>query len=340
MPRPRIVVLDGHTLNPGDNPWHDLEQLGDVTVYPRCAPEQVLERAAVADIVLTNKTRLAADVIDRLPALRFVAVLATGYDVVDVVAAARRGIAVSNVPEYGTDSVAQHTFALLLELASAVGAHHAAVRAGEWQRSPDFSFWLRTPVELAGLTMGIVGCGRIGARVASIAAAFGMRVAISGRHRRDVPGRQWLAIEELFAAADVVSLHCPLSADNLRFVNRQLLRRMRRTAFLVNTARGALVDEADLAAALRDGTIAGAALDVVAAEPIRTDNPLLTAPNCILTPHLAWTSLAARRRLMAIAVDNVRAHLAGAPVNVVNAPPPDGWPSPAHCDTGHAPARR
>lgn len=320
MRPPTIVVLDGYSLNPGDNPWNALEQLGDLTIYPRSAPNQVVERAAAAQIVLTNKTPIDAAAIESLPELRFISVLATGYDVVDVDAAGRRGIAVSNVPEYGTESVAQHTIALLLELANAVGEHHNAVSIGTWQRSPDFAFWLRAPIELAGLTMGIVGYGRIGARVAEIAAAFGMRVAITGRRRRVVPNMEWMAIDQLFATADVVSLHCPLSADNLRFVDGRLLQRMRPSAFLINTARGALVDEGALAAALRAGVIAGAALDVVSAEPIQPDNPLLGAPNCILTPHLAWASVAARRRLMAITVENVRSYLAGSPINVVNIP--------------------
>lgn len=319
----RIVVLDGHTLNPGDNPWDELATLGELEVYERSAPVEVVPRARGAEIVLTNKTVLDAAALAALPELRFVAVLATGYNVVDVAAARARGIVVANVPEYGTDSVAQHVLALLLELASGVGEHDAAVHAGEWQRCPDFSFWRRPLVELAGLTFGIVGFGRIGRRVGELANALGMRVIASGRSGAAYagdpswPGFARQPVEVLFAASDAVSLHCPLTADNVRFVNAALLARMRPSAFLINTARGGLVDESALAAALARGELAGAGLDVVSEEPIRDDNPLLAAPRCILTPHLAWATLAARRRLMAIAVANVRAWLAGAPINVV-----------------------
>lgn len=316
----KIVVLDGYTLNPGDNPWDALAALGDLTVYDRSAPSEVVERARGAEIVLTNKTVLDAATIAALPDVRFIAVLATGYNVVDVAAARARGIQVANVPEYGTDSVAQHVFALLLELASAVGAHDAAVHAGQWVRSPDFCFWRGSLVELAGLTMGIVGYGRIGQRVGELARAFGMRVVASGRPGKGASGGgdvERLPIDELFAASDVVTLHCPLTADNARFVDAKLLRRMKPNAFLINTARGALIDEPALAQALRDGVLAGAGLDVLSSEPPHADNPLLTAPRCIVTPHVAWATLAARRRLMATAVENVRAWLAGAPINLV-----------------------
>jgi len=319
----RIVVLDGHTLNPGDNPWDELAALGELEVHVRSAPDEVVPRARGAQVVLTNKTVLDRGALERLPELRFVAVLATGYNVVDVDAARERGIRVSNVPEYGTDSVAQHTVALLLELTQRVGEHDAAVRSGEWQRSPDFSFWHRPPLELAGLTCGVVGFGRIGRRVADLAHALGMRVVATGRPG-GAPARApawqpfaWRDLDQLCAEADVVTLHCPLTADNAGFVDDGLLGRMKRGALLLNTARGLLVDEAALARALRAGTIAGAALDVVSSEPIRPDNPLLGAPNLILTPHLAWASLAARRRLMRTVVANVRAFLDGAPANLV-----------------------
>jgi glycerate dehydrogenase len=314
----RIVVLDGHTLDPGDNPWDELASLGDLTVYERTPPELTVERARGADVVLTNKTRLDAAALAELPSLRFVAVLATGYDVVDVAAAAQHGIPVANVPEYGTDSVAQHVFALLLELCHRVGEHDRAVERGDWQRSPDFSFWLTPPIELAGKTMGIVGHGRIGRRVADIARAFGMSVLVSGRTRPAVTDATWVATDELFERSDVVSLHCPLTEATRALVDRTMLARMRPTAFLINTARGPLVDEEALAQALREGVIAGAGLDVVAVEPMRADNPLRDAPNCVITPHLAWASLAARRRLMGTAVENVRAFLAGSPIHVVN----------------------
>jgi glycerate dehydrogenase len=316
-----LVVLDGHTLNPGDNPWDDLARLGDLTVYDRTSRDQIAARARAAEIVLTNKTVLDAGTIGQLPRLRFVAVLATGYDVVDVAAARARGVTVSNVPEYGTDSVAQHVFALLLELCGHVAMHDAAVHAGEWTRSPDFCFWKMPLVELAGLTIGIVGYGRIGRRVAEISHAFGMQVLATGGSRRDLSPDQrssWVSTVELFATADVVSLHCPVTSDNRQFVDRELLAHMKPSAFLINTARGGLVNEGDLAAALNGGKLAGAAVDVVSVEPIRADSPLLSARNCIVTPHIAWASLAARRRLMAATVRNVAAFLAGRPINVVS----------------------
>ncbi len=316
-----IVVLDGHTLNPGDNPWDELAGLGKLTVHARTAPSEVVERAREADILLTNKTRLPAEVIGNLPRLKFVAVLATGYDVVDVAACAGRGIPVSNVPGYGTASVAQHVFALVLELANEAGSHDAAVRAGEW-RGPDWCFWKRPVLELSGRTMGIVGLGSIGRAVAHLAHAFGMRVAAHSRSRREplpYPGFAWLDLPELFAESDVISLHCPQTRDNAGFVDKSLIARMKPEAMLINTARGGLVNEADLAAALNAGAIRGAGLDVVSVEPIRPDNPLLTARNCVITPHMAWASREARKRLMDASAGNVRAFLAGRPVNVVDA---------------------
>jgi len=312
----KLVVLDGYTLNPGDNPWDALAALGQLTVYDRTPPEQIVPRAHDADIVLTNKTPLTAATLAQLPKLRFISVLATGQNIIDGAAARARGVPISNVPEYGTDSVAQHAFALLLELCHHVGAHDAAVKTGEWTRSPDFCFWKAPPIELAGLTMGIVGYGRIGRRVGALAQAFGMRLIVATRTPpRDVESR---SIAELFADADVVSLHCALTADNARFVDCALLGRMKRSAVLINTARGGLIDEPALAEALNAGTLAGAAVDVVSVEPMRPDNPLLHARNCIITPHIAWSSLAARRRLMAATVRNVQAFLTGRPINVVN----------------------
>lgn len=319
---PRIVVLDGHTLNPGDNPWTGVAALGDLTVFERTPAALVVERAAAADVVITNKTVLDRTAIAALERMRFISVLATGFNVVDGDAARERGIPVSNVPEYGSDSVAQHAFALLLELANGVGVHSSAVHAGEWSRSVDFCFWLRTPIELSGRTAGVVGFGRIGRRFAEIAHAFGMRVlATPSRTEPEPPPYEpfaWADVETIFAEADVVSLHCPLTATNERFVDAQLLRRMRPGAFLLNTARGALIDEPALAEALREGRLGGAGLDVVAAEPMPADHPLRGAPNCIITPHIAWASLAARRRMMRTTEDNVRAFLAGTPIHVVN----------------------
>jgi len=316
-----IVVLDGFTLNPGDNPWTALAQLGDLTVYDRTAPGKIVERASGAEIVLTNKTPLTAATLSGLPRLRFISVMATGYNIVDVAAARQHDIAVANVPEYGTDSVAQHVFALLLELCHQVARHDAAVKAGEWTAAADFCFWKAPPIELAGLTIGLVGFGRIGRRVGTLAHAFGMRVLAHAPSRRDAPGYQpfaWASLPEVFASADVVSLHCPLTADNTGFVNEGLLHRMKASAFFINTARGGLVDEAALAGALRDDVIAGAAVDVVSTEPMRADNPLLRAPRCIITPHIAWGSLAARRRLMQTTVQNVQAFLAARAMNIVN----------------------
>lgn len=319
---PRIVVLDGHTLNPGDLSWEGVAALGDLTVYERTPDALVRPRSAGAEIVITNKTVLDRATIADLDALRFIAVLATGYNVVDADAARERGIPVANVPEYGSDSVAQHAFALLLELANGAGVHGAAVRAGAWTAAQDFCFWLRTPFELCGRTAGVVGFGRIGRRFAEIAHAFGMHVlATPSRSHPDAPAYEpfaWADVDTIFAQADVVSLHCPLTAANQRFVDARLLATMKPDAVLLNTARGGLIDEAALAAALRAGALAGAGLDVVSVEPMRADNPLADAPNCVITPHIAWATLAARTRMMRTTEDNVRAFLAGAPLHVVN----------------------
>jgi len=317
----RIVVLDGHTLNPGDNPWDDLARLGELAVYDRTPLAQVVERADGAEIVLTNKTVIDGAAIAQLPALRLIAVLATGYNVVDIAAARAHGIKVSNVPEYGSADVAQHTLALLLELCHRVGDHTRAVAEGAWSRAPDFSFWLTPPRSLEGQTIGIVGYGRIGRQVAHLARALGMRVLASSRLARPSGGEPpdgWRTIPDLFAESDVISLHCPLTDDNAQFVNAALLARVRPGALLINAARGGLIDEPALAAALTEGRLAGAALDVLSREPPPPDHPLLHAPNCVITPHIAWASLAARRRLMAASVNNIRAFLAGKPVNVVN----------------------
>jgi glycerate dehydrogenase len=305
----RIVVLDGYTLNPGDNPWSGVEKLGELVVQDRTPPEQVVERARGAGVLLTNKTPITAEHIRDLPDLKFISVLATGFNIVDIAAARQRGIPVSNIPEYGTDSVAQFTFALLLELCHHVGLHDAAVKAGEWSSNADWTFW-RTPlVELAGRTMGIVGYGRIGRRVGEIAQAFGMRV---------MPADLDDPVEPVFSKADVVSLHCPLTPQNQGMVNSRLLERMQPHAMLINTSRGPLVVDQDLADALNAGSLAGAALDVVSTEPIRPDNPLLKARNCLLTPHIAWATLSARRRLMQTTAGNIAAFQAGRPMNVVN----------------------
>ncbi len=316
----RIVVLDGHTLNPGDLSWAALSALGDCTVYDRTPPGDILARARGAEILLTNKTPLDAGTLGALPGLRYVGVLATGFNVVDVQSARARGIVVANIPTYGTRSVAQHVFALLLELTQRVGYHAATVREGRWSASPDWCYWDYPLVELAGLTMGLVGYGRIGQATARVAEAFGMHVIAHdvSAPPPGAPAARMVDLDTLFAESDVVSLHCPLTAENKHLVDARRLGLMKKSALLINTSRGPLVHEADLAAALNAGRIAGAGLDVLAAEPPRPDNPLLGARNCLITPHIAWATHSARSRLMGIAVDNLRAFLAGQPVNVVN----------------------
>lgn len=316
----KIVVLDGHTLNPGDLSWDGIRQFGECEIHPRSTPEEVVARSLEAEVILTNKAPITAAQMERLPKLRLIGVTATGFNIVDVAAARRRGVDVTNVPAYGTEAVAQMTWALILELASQAGFHGSAVRDGEWGKCPDFCFWRKPLVELAGKNLGIVGLGRIGAAVARVGAAFGMRVAAlasprSGREGDSIPR---LGLEELLASSDVVSLHCPLTEATRGLINAAALARMKPSAFLVNTSRGPLVVEHDLAEALRAGTIAGAALDVLSTEPPDNCNPLLSAPNCIVTPHIAWAAFEARRRLMDIQVENLRAWTAGRPVNVVN----------------------
>lgn len=317
----KIVILDGYTINPGDNPWSPVQGLGDCTIYDRTSSDQKLERAANADVILVSKVKLDETTLRALPKLKYISMLATGYNNVDVEAAGRLGIPVSNVPAYSTESVVQTTFALLLELTMQAGLHDRAVKAGEWIRCPDHSFWKTPLVELDGLTIGIVGYGTIGRAVARVARAFGMTViAHAPRIPQGIENEavRFVALEELFAKADVVSLHCPQTPDNGGFVNAALLGVMKPGAYLLNLARGGLINEDDLAQALRSGKIAGAGLDVVAQEPMLADNPLLTAPNCVITPHIAWASLAARRRLMEVVAANLAAFKAGNPINVVN----------------------
>ncbi|HIJ81193.1 MAG TPA: D-2-hydroxyacid dehydrogenase [Desulfuromonadales bacterium] len=320
--RVNIVILDGYTINPGDNPWGPVESLGNCIIYDRTPADLKLERSRDADILLLSKVKLDEAAFEALPKLKYVSMLATGYNNVDVAAAGRRGIPVSNVPAYSTESVAQTTFALLLELAMQVGVHDASVKAGEWITCPDHAYCKTPLIELDGLTLGIVGYGTIGRAVARIGAAFGMKIIAHAPRIPREPGGvpvRFVPLEELFANADVISLNCPQTPDNGGFVNAALLGLMKPTAFLLNLARGGLVNEADLADALQNGRIAGAGLDVVAHEPMLADNPLLSAPNCIFTPHIAWASLAARTRLMNIVAANVAAFNAGAPINVVNA---------------------
>lgn len=316
----RIVVLDGHTLNPGDLDWSALEALGDCECYPRTPAAKVIQRAQGAQIVLTNKTVLSREILDELPELRYIGVLATGYNVVDIVAAKARGVIVTNVPTYGTASVAQMVFAHLLNLTQHVAAHAQTVRQGDWTRSVDFCYWRAPLVELAGLTMGIVGFGRIGRLTAKIARAFGMKVIFNDILARAIHAEEAVpvSLDTLFRQSDVISLHCPLTRETEGLVNATRLSLMKPTAVLINTSRGALVDEEALAEALNTGRIAGAGLDVLRIEPPPHENPLLRARNCCITPHIGWATRAARQRLLEIAVSNLRAFIQGNPQNVVN----------------------
>ncbi len=320
---PRIVILDGLTTNPGDLTWAEVEAMGPCTVHARTAPADVVPRALDADVVLTNKTPLTRNAIEALPRLGCIGVLATGYNVVDVEAARERGIPVCNVPEYGTPNVTQAVFALLLELTNRTGHHAQTVREGRWSACPDFCYWDGTLVELSGLTLGIVGLGRIGRSVAAVARAFGMRVIATRRSPAGADegaGISCVDLPTLLRESDVISLHCPLTPQTRGLIDRRALALMKPSAYLVNTARGPLVDEAALAEALAQGRIAGAGLDVLAEEPPPAANPLLRAPNCVITPHIAWATHEARRRLIAVTAANLRAFAAGSPANVVNRP--------------------
>lgn len=317
----RIVVLDGYTLNPGDLSWDDLRALGECTVYERTPPVQIIERAAGAGAILTNKTPLTAETLGGLPGLRYVGVLATGHNVVDAGTARSLGVVVTNVPAYSTLSVTQMVFGHLLNHTLHVADHARVVADGAWAQAKDFAFWVSPLTELSGLTMGILGFGRIGAATAAAARAFGMNVIA---HDPDPDGIRSAGFEpvdlnELFRRSDVLTLHCPLTERTRAIVDESRLRLMKRTAFLINTSRGPMIDEPALARALNEGWIAGAGLDVLSAEPPPADHPLLTAKNCTITPHIAWATRAARERLMSEAVENLRAFQRGTPRNVVNA---------------------
>jgi glycerate dehydrogenase len=319
---PKIVILDGHTANPGDLDWQAVTALGDCTIHERTAPGDVIARARGAAVILTNKVRMTREVIGQLPDLRYIGVLATGVDAIDLAAAAERGIVVSNVPAYSTASVAQLTFALLLELTHHAGHHAAGVREGAWSRSADFAYWDFPLVELAGLKMGLIGFGAIAQAVARIALAFGMQVVATRRDERpsEVAGVELVSLETLLRTSDVVSVHCPLTPETRGLINAARLAAMKPTAWLLNTSRGPVIVEQDLADALNGGRIAGAGLDVLSSEPPPAENPLLTAKNCLITPHIAWATRAARSRLVAIVAANIRAFLDGAPRNVVRPP--------------------
>lgn len=314
-----IVILDGYALNPGDLSWNGLEKLGNCRLYERTKPSEIYERVKNAQVVITNKAVMDASLMDRLSELRYIGVTATGYNVVDVQAATAKGVVVTNIPAYSTDSVAQLVFAHLLNIVNRVELHAASVRAGEWANNPDFAYWKSPQVELAGKTLGIIGFGRIGRKVAMIGHALGMKVIFNNRSQvADAPsGMQQVSLKEAFAQSDVVSINCPLTPQNSEFVNSDLLKMMKPSAILINTGRGGLINEQDLASALNNGTIAAAGLDVLSVEPPLHDNPLLTAQNCFISPHMAWATNEARQRLMDITVENLRSFMAGTPRNVV-----------------------
>jgi glycerate dehydrogenase len=314
----KIVILDGHTLNPGDLSWDDLKALGECTVHERTSRHELVTRARGAEVLLTNKVVLDAAALAKLPDLKYIGVLATGYNVVDVDAARKRGVVVTNVPAYSTDSVAQLVFALLLKIVNAVDRHNESVRAGNWSERQDFSYHVTPLVELAGLTMGVVGFGATGRTVTKIAQAFGMKVIVHTRNPKAVEAVNFVDLETVFSKSDVLSLHCPLTPETENLVNSERLKTMKETAVLINTSRGPVVDENALAQALDSGQIAAAGLDVLSTEPPSPDNPLLQARNCVITPHIAWATLAARKRLMDIVVRNLKAWIEGRPVNVVN----------------------
>ena len=316
----KIVVLDGYTLNPGDLSWDGLAALGDLEIHEFSTPDQTVPRARDAEIVLTNKTVLSAEVLDQLPKLQYIGVLATGYNVVDLEAARARNVPVTNIPTYGTNSVAQMVFAHILNFTQRVGYHADTVRQGRWSTSRDFCYWDHPLVELDGQTMGLVGFGRIGQRTGQLARAFGMKLLAHDpiAEPADHPDVEFVEVNELFERSDFVSLHCPLTDDTHHLVNAQRLRRMKPTAFLVNTSRGPVVDEPALAAALEQGQIAGAGLDVLEVEPPRDGNPLFQVETCVITPHISWATRGARARLLDTAVDNVVSFLGGSPTNVVN----------------------
>jgi len=315
----KIVALDTHTLKPQELDWSPLKTLGDCTFYERTPPQDVISRATNAAVILTNKCRLSREIINALPELAYIGVTATGTNVVDLAAAGERKIVVTNVPAYSTASVAQATLGLLLNLAHQIGYHAGTVRAGRWAQSPDWCYWDKPLLELAGLTLGVIGFGEIGREVARLGNAFGMNVLVNTRSPRPFPDYVSSAtLETLLAASDVVSLHCPLTDQTHGLINASRLALMKPTAFLLNTSRGALIDEPVLAAALNEGRLAGAGLDVLSAEPPALDNPLLTAANCVITPHLAWGTRASRERLLRVVVENLAAFLAGEPQNVVS----------------------
>ncbi len=314
----KIIVLDGYTENPGDLSWEPFAALGELTVYDRTSRELVGERMGGGEIAIINKTPMGRDEIQACPNLKYIGLLATGYNIVDLEAASEQGILVCNVPSYSTAAVAQYTMALLLEIYCHVGLHSRLVHEGRWQDGKDWCFWAEPLTELAGKTMGIVGFGRIGQETARLAAAFGMQVLACGRRPFSSPLARQVSLEELLAQSDVVSLHCPLTEETQGLINAAAIEKMKQGAVLLNTARGPLVEEQALADALNSGKLRAAGVDVVSREPILPENPLLTAKNCYITPHIAWAARETRQRLMEAAAENLRCFLAGSPIHVVN----------------------
>lgn len=312
-----IVVTDGYAVNPGDLSWDEISAFGSLTVYDRTPAALTIERCKNADIILTNKVPLTRDILEQIPDVRMIGVMATGYNIIDLPVTRAKRIQVCNVPAYGTASVAQHTIALILELSNHVGLHGKSVREGEWTKCPDWSYALTPLIELHGKILGLVGFGHIGQRVARIAGALGMQIIYTGPREKQTTLGVYTNAEYLFAHSDFISLHCPLTEDNLDMVNRKMISLMKPSAFLINTSRGQLIQEEDLAEALNEGLIAGAALDVLAVEPPRSDNPLLKAKHCIITPHNAWKSKEARQRILDITAQNIRAFLKKEPINLI-----------------------
>ena len=319
----KIVVLDGYTENPGDLSWEGLKALGELTVYDRTPVndnEEILKRIGGAEVVFTNKTPLRKEVLAKCPGLRFISVLATGYNVVDIAYAKEKGIPVSNIPTYGTDSVGQFAIALLLEICHHIGHHDRVVHEGKWEHNADWCFWDYPLIELAGKTLGVIGFGRIGQRTGAIAQALKMKVLAFDAHPNDA-GRalaEYVSLEELLAQSDVIALHCPLFPDTEGIINKDNIAKMKDGVIILNNSRGPLIVEQDLAEALNSGKVAAAGVDVVSTEPIKGDNPLLKAKNCLITPHMSWAPKESRQRIMDMSVENVKAYLAGKPVNVVN----------------------
>ncbi len=315
----KIVVLDGFTLNPGDLSWESLKQIGSCEIYDRTPPEKTIERAQGAEIVLTNKTVLSKEIIEQLPKLKYVGVLATGYNVIDIAAAKKNNIIVTNIPAYSTPSVAQMVFSHLLNLTQHVVEHSQKAKTGKWASSIDFSYWDFPLIELKGLTLGIIGTGKIGYAVAKIAQAFEMKVIAYNKRKpiNFLEGVNFVTLDEIFQYSDVLSLHCPLNVDTKHIINMKNLSLMKPSAFIINTGRGDLIDESALANSLNNNLIAGAGLDVLSTEPPKTDNPLLTAKNCYITPHIAWATIEARERLMGIAISNIHAFINGNPINTI-----------------------